>query len=189
MTANLPTAGAGIPVEALISLKAFSATGIMAQLAKVWHAVRLVGWMAPFFWYCRDSVTKPKIHDFLAALKAKSHPDLPIGTAGFCWGGKWVTELCWDAEMNRGKDGKRLTDCGFTAHPSRLAFPGDIEKVRLPYSVAASEHDFMMSPVRVTCFYDCMMNDELTLTVYVGEREANGRDTGCKEQEARAQGG
>lgn len=105
--------------------------------------------MIPFFFLCRDSVARPKIADFLRALKTKSHPDLPIGTAGFCWGGKWVTELCWDAEMNRTKDGERTTCCGFTAHPSRLAYPGDVEKVRLPYSVAAAEIDFMMSSVSV----------------------------------------
>lgn len=107
----------------------------------------LIRWMAPFFIYSRDSVARPKISAFLSSLKTKTHPDLPIGTAGFCWGGKWVTELCWDAEMNRTRDGKRVTDCGFTAHPSRLAYPGDVEKVRLPYSVAAAEIDFMMSSV------------------------------------------
>lgn len=143
--------GASVPGDALLSLSAFSATGLWAQLAKVYHALYLVRAMAPLFWYARDSVARPKIHDFLSELKTKSHPDLPVGTAGFCWGGKWVTELCWDDETNRTKDGKRVTDCGFTAHPSRLAFPGDIEKVRLPYSVAASEHDFMMSPVR--CYW------------------------------------
>lgn len=47
--------------------------------------------------------------------------------------------------MNRSRSGERLTDCGYTAHPSRLAYPGDIEKVRLPYSVAAAENDMMMS--------------------------------------------
>lgn len=56
-----------------------------------------------------------------------------------------MTELCWDAEMNRTREGTRVTDCGFTAHPSLLKFPEDVEKVRLPYSVAAAEIDGQMS--------------------------------------------
>lgn len=141
----------------------------------------LVRWMAPFFWYARDSVARPKISAFLSALKTKSHPDLPVGTAGFCWGGKWVTELCWDAEMNRTKDGERATCCGFTAHPSRLAFPGDIEKVRLPFSVACASIDFMVSPVSgqdVARERRMFADGECSL---VGEREADGRDTECEE--------
>ena len=32
------------------------------------------------------------------------------------------------------------------AHPSFLTYPGDIEKITLPYACAASEHDPQMSP-------------------------------------------
>lgn len=39
-----------------------------------------------------------------------------------------------------------MTVCGFTAHPSMLTFPQDIEKIKLPYSCAASEFDGQMSP-------------------------------------------
>ena len=136
-----------MPEQTLLSLKAFSATGLWAQLAKIWHGLYIMRWIIPFFFFCRASVARPKIASFLSSLKTKSHPDLPIGTAGFCWGGKWVTELCWDGEMNRTRDGAKVTCCGFTAHPSLLQYPGDVEKVRLPYSVAAAENDGQMSPV------------------------------------------
>ena len=33
-------------------------------------------------------------------------------------------------------DGKSLIDCGFTAHPSLLSVPNDMEKVKKPLSVA-----------------------------------------------------
>lgn len=55
-----------------------------------------------------------------------------------------MTKLCSDDV--KAEDGSSLTVCGFTAHPSMLTYPIDIEKVELPYSVAASEIDNQMSP-------------------------------------------
>ena len=57
-----------------------------------------------------------------------------------------MTKFCWDQDENKTDEGVRVTECGFVAHPSQLKYPGDIEMVLLPYSVAASEHDPMMSP-------------------------------------------
>lgn len=55
-----------------------------------------------------------------------------------------MTELCW-GEQQASDGTSRLVDCGFTAHPSLLKFPDHIEKVVLPYAVAASEFDIQMS--------------------------------------------
>lgn len=54
-----------------------------------------------------------------------------------------MTALCHDEV--KADDGKRLTVAGFVAHPSFLKYPGDIEKIVLPYSCAASEIDPQMS--------------------------------------------
>jgi dienelactone hydrolase len=86
------------------------------------------------------------VYNFLKSLKQNEAKDLPVGTAGFCWGGQFVTKFCWDLEQNRLQDGKRVTACGFVAHPSFLKYPDDIQKIELPYSCAASEHDQQMSP-------------------------------------------
>ena len=56
-----------------------------------------------------------------------------------------MTKLCHDLEENR-LDGKRVTQCGFVAHPSALKYPDSIDPIVLPYAVAASEHDPQMSP-------------------------------------------
>lgn len=95
-------------------------------------------------YYARPAVASPKVNNFFKALRKDEAKDLPVGAAGFCWGGHFVTHLCWDQAKT--DDGKRLIDCGFVAHPSFLKFPGDIEMVALPYSCAASEHDNQMSP-------------------------------------------
>jgi dienelactone hydrolase len=99
----------------------------------------------PFLFFCRYGVTAPRIYSWLKALKQNEAKDLVVGTAGFCWGAQFVTVLCHDLEENR-LDGKRVTECGFVAHPSALKYPDSINPIVLPYAVAASEHDPQMSP-------------------------------------------
>lgn len=104
----------------------------------------------------RDKATtvRPRVLSFFRAL-ATSHPDLPVGAAGYCWGGQWTVELCQGRHLTTpptnttttedqgrsGGHGKPLIVCGFTAHPSRLKIPNDFEAVELPLSVAASGVD------------------------------------------------
>ena len=130
----------------MISFKAMSATGFWNQLYKFGHAIYLARHFIPFIYSCRASVTEPRVFGFLKALKQNEAKDLPIGTAGFCWGAPFVTKFCWNKEVNKTDDGKRITECGFVAHPSSLKYPDDIEGVVLPYSVAAAEHDMQMGP-------------------------------------------
>ena len=72
-------------------------------------------------------------------LRAAEGSVLPIGQAGFCWGGKYTALLCADTEKT--PDGKSLIDCGFTAHPSRLEVPADLEAVKLPMSISVGDVD------------------------------------------------
>ncbi|KAK0835705.1 hypothetical protein LTR73_000204 [Friedmanniomyces endolithicus] len=132
--------------DVMVSMKALSATGWWNQLYKVGHVLYLLQWFPLALFNLRDAKTRPRIFPFFKALKENEAKDLPIGTAGFCWGAKYVTELCWD--QTKTKDGKRVVECGFVAHPSGLKYPGDIEMVVLPYSCAAAEHDMQMSAVQ-----------------------------------------
>jgi len=82
----------------------------------------------------------PKVRSFLSAVRAEN-PALPVGTAGFCWGGQFAVLLAHGAEV----DGKPLIDASFTAHPSFLKIPGDIEKIKKPVSIAIGDKDFVLS--------------------------------------------
>lgn len=123
-----------------------SATGFWNQIYKVGHAAYIARYIIPFLIANRRSISEPRVFNFLHALKENEATDLPIGTAGFCWGAPFVTKLCWNEADNKTSSGRQVTVCGYVAHPSSLKYPDDIEKVVLPYSVAASEHDQMMSP-------------------------------------------
>ena len=130
----------------MTSFKFMSATGFWNQIYKVGHVAYMMRHFIPFLFFCRYPVTAPRVYNFLKALKQNEGKNLNIGTAGFCWGAQFVTKLCHDLEENRLDDGKRVTQCGFVAHPSALKYPDSIDPIVLPYSVAASEHDQQMSP-------------------------------------------
>lgn len=73
-----------MPPEIMDSMKAFSATGLWNQLAKVGHFLYMVRNFVPFLYYCRAAAAGPRIYSFLKALNKDEAKDLPVGTAGFC---------------------------------------------------------------------------------------------------------
>jgi len=127
----------------MISFHALAATGFWNQIYKVGHVLYLMRYLPFFLYSCREAVASPRIYSFFKAIREHETAKLPVGTAGFCWGAKYVTELCWD--QTKTTSGERLIDCGFIAHPSNLKYPSDIEKVVLPLSCAAAEIDPQMS--------------------------------------------
>lgn len=69
---------------------------------------------------------------------------MKVGVAGFCWGGPHVVTLLHDRPDTKTKDGKPLADCAFTAHPSNLSVPKDLQLITRPLSVAIGDADFVM---------------------------------------------
>jgi len=85
----------------------------------------------------RLSVSMPRVMSFLTKLREAEAAKLPVGVAGFCWGGQHLVRLATDAPS----DSKALVDVCFAAHPSGLSFPKDIEGIRKPFSVALGDKD------------------------------------------------
>lgn len=96
----------------------------------------------PFLLRNRVGKTYPIVEGFFEQLRKDEGAELPIGAAGFCWGGKH-TLLLSHVEQSGGKP---LIDAGFTGHPSMLAIPSDIERSRVPISYAIGERDNQVSP-------------------------------------------
>jgi dienelactone hydrolase len=95
----------------------------------------------------------PKVQSFMHALRDSPEGKLPIGAAGFCWGGKHTINL---AHGFRTPSGVNLIDAAFTAHPSNLEVPGDIEKVKLPLSIAQPESDMALKPEQYALFREVL---------------------------------
>lgn len=98
--------------------------------------------MIPFSILNRVAVAQPRINKFFQDLQADNISGLPVGAAGYCWGGKFVFLLCSDFEKAAG--GKSLINCGFAAHPSSLVIPNDAEDVALPLSVIVGDVDMVL---------------------------------------------
>lgn len=84
----------------------------------------------------------PRVTNFLTELRKAEGARLPLGVAGFCWGGQHVVHLVTEVPSSS----KALVDVCFTAHPSALSFPKDIEGIRKPFSVAVGDKDPLMTP-------------------------------------------
>ncbi|KAH6607689.1 hypothetical protein Trco_004002 [Trichoderma cornu-damae] len=131
--------GRPAPLYVLESMKVVaSSAGI---LSKAYHLVRALCGAVPFLIYNWPTRAWPKVKGFFEQLRKEEGSSLPVGAAGFCWGGKQVVLL------GRGDtiDGRPLIDAGFTGHPSLLSLPGDVEKLTLPVSFAVADHDQYLS--------------------------------------------
>ncbi len=101
-----------------------------------------------FLYHTRQAVTHPRIQGFLTAERTAA-PTVPLGVAGFCWGGLHAILLTHDVPRNSVAlaDGtvRPLIDCAFTAHPSLVSVPGDFNGVVRPLSVANGDDDQYMA--------------------------------------------
>ncbi|KAF7555974.1 hypothetical protein G7046_g6419 [Stylonectria norvegica] len=95
----------------------------------------------PFILRNRPGKAYPIVRGFFEQLRKEEGETLPIGAAGYCWGGKFALLLAHGAEIN----GKPLIDAAFTGHPSLLSLPGDVEKLTLPVSFAIGDRDIQVS--------------------------------------------
>lgn len=102
--------------------------------------------MIPFKYYNGFARSWPKVHTFFEAVRLNEGKDLPIGAAGFCWGGKHTVNL---AHGSLATDDRPLIDAAFTGHPSNLDIPGELRDVVKPISFAMAEKDMVLSLAQV----------------------------------------
>ncbi|RMD44895.1 hypothetical protein DV735_g132, partial [Chaetothyriales sp. CBS 134920] len=103
-------------------------------------------------WFNWPSASFPRVRSFFEQLRAEqaSQADsggggaggLKIGVAGFCWGGKHTVTLTH-------KENSHLIDAAFTAHPSFLSLPADMDRVRKPLAIALGSKDNLLSVEQV----------------------------------------
>jgi dienelactone hydrolase len=135
-----------------------------------YNIVRTIYGFGPFMFKNRLSVTMPRVMSFLAQLRQAEAAKLPLGVAGFCWGGPHLVQLA--KEMNG--EGKALVDVCFTAHPSALSFPKDIEGIRKPFSVAVGDKDPLMTPAQALETEAILRNSAVEHEVVVYEGAGHG---------------
>ena len=98
----------------------------------------------PFLIRNRFGLCWPRVTKFLRMLREDKGATLPVGIAGFCWGGLHAIKLTHDTADAKTADGRPLADAVFTAHPSSVTVPQDIADVKGNLSIAIGDDDGVM---------------------------------------------
>ena len=122
----------------------------------VW-TVQLLSHAIPWKSKTNPTKTYPGVLSFIQALRTSTPPfetsNLKIGAAGFCWGGKHTFLLAADKPSSRVKRHESqldptinlpLLDAAFTAHPSYIDVPKDVDAITTPLSIAVGDEDMAM---------------------------------------------
>jgi len=121
-----------------VFVEVFRTGSIGAWLQKPYYVFQAIRGFVPFLITNRYSISMPKVKSFFDSTRSNEAANLPIGAAGFCWGGKHAINLA--AVVNAG-NGKPLADAVFIGHPSQLDVPKEVEGVTKPVSIAIGDKD------------------------------------------------
>jgi dienelactone hydrolase len=126
-------------------------------------------YVIPWIFSNRWSVAWPVIRAFFDDVRRDEGAALPVGAAGFCWGGKHAIVLTHAESVTA--EGKPLVDAIFIAHPSVVSYPGDVEKVAKPASLAIGDKDMSVSMAQISITqrtWDAMKDVDTEVVVYPG---------------------
>ncbi|KAK6513349.1 hypothetical protein TWF281_004978 [Arthrobotrys megalospora] len=88
-----------------------------------------------WFWSHRESVSRPIITNFMKDLRDELNSTPgggKLGVIGFCWGGRYAVLM------------DPYVDAIYSAHPSFLQVPAEVEAVTKPISFAVGEKDMVL---------------------------------------------
>ncbi|KAL8660677.1 MAG: hypothetical protein Q9202_006334 [Teloschistes flavicans] len=112
-------------------------------LWKPYYVMRVLIGIFPSRIWASFPTSMPQVTSFVTAMRENEAANLPIGAAGYCWGGKHVLNL---ASSDAAKDGRPLIDAAYVAHPSNIAVPDEINSIQRPVSVAIGDNDMVFKP-------------------------------------------
>jgi len=120
----------------------FATSTLYDWLSKPYHIACALYGFIPFIYRHNYTKSMPKVTSYFSAVRA-ANPTLPIAAAGFCWGGQHTIYMAHG--LRDPTTNTLYADACFTAHPSNVVVPGDIEKVTRNLSIAAAGKDKVMT--------------------------------------------
>ncbi|KAK5064357.1 hypothetical protein LTR84_000190 [Exophiala bonariae] len=114
---------------------------IERQSDRRYLGVQVMWSILPFMQKNAPNRSHGRVRKWMQEFRSVEGANLKIGAIGFCWGGYHVTKL---ARGDPTSNGRPVVDVAYTAHPSELKLPEDIEQIAIPYSVVIGDVDFAM---------------------------------------------
>ncbi|KAK2473559.1 hypothetical protein H9L39_15734 [Fusarium oxysporum f. sp. albedinis] len=140
--------GKAAPVRTMINMAhLWDETG--SWLLKPYYLVATMLDFVPFLIRNRFSVCWPRVTGFLKEVQRHKDAALPVGIAGFCWGGLHTVRLTHDTAETKTASGHALANAFFTTHPSSVDVVQDIGNVARPLSIAIGDDDPVMGMKQV----------------------------------------
>ncbi|KAK5047826.1 hypothetical protein LTR84_006491 [Exophiala bonariae] len=133
--------------------------GTYSQICS-YYFIKVVIDFVPHLIRNRFGVCWPRVTSFLRALREDKSTTLPVGIAGFCWGGLYPFILNHDRPDAKTKDGRPLADAFFAAHASSVTVPGDMEAITMNLSYAIGDDDAVMNMQQVRQLQEILARKE-----------------------------
>ncbi|MCJ1476743.1 hypothetical protein MMC13_005412 [Lambiella insularis] len=164
--------GTAAPVRTMINMAhMWDETG--SWISKPYYIFAAMFDFLPFMYRNRFGVSWPRVTKFLKELREDKRTALPVGIAGFCWGGLHAIKLTHSNADTRTTDGRPLADAVFTAHPSNADVAQDFGNIQGNLSMAIGDDDGVMGIKQVREAQEVLRgktNVESEVIVYPGAK-------------------
>jgi dienelactone hydrolase len=144
---------------------------LYAIFVKPFLVLKAIFLLAGTAFHTRRSKSRAIIFNFMRALRADpATADAKIGVVGFCWGGQYSILLGQNDSGPGSTASKPLVDAAFTAHPAQFKTPEDIEKVKIPLSMALAENDLWVPPKETQILKNLEKEEPYEVVIFEGTK-------------------
>ncbi|KAF2667175.1 alpha/beta-hydrolase [Microthyrium microscopicum] len=161
--------GSAAPEWLLVYVESVADTSsLSAWLTKPYAIAMLLYGAGPFMVRNRFGISYPTVQTFFQKISENEGSKLPVGAAGFCWGGRHAIYL---SHGEKSSSGKPLVNASFTGHPSNCSFPAELQPVKQPLSIALGDLDINLGPKQVKVIEDTfktLENVDTEIIMYPG---------------------
>lgn len=163
---SFPALNSQLPLDRLVGKLG---TNLQLRYHLFWALYAII----PFRFHNSFAKSWPIVTSFFTAVRENEGRNLPMGAAGFCWGGKHTVHLAHGLSTPATSDGTKpsrpLIDAAFTGHPSMLHdIPDEVGRIRIPTSFAIGDQDLALREKQIEQIRRALDQDRGEVRIYPG---------------------